>query len=31
VVPTVVQTDDGGISTLATFVVEKGQAGALIG
>jgi alkaline phosphatase D len=31
VVPTVVQTDDGGISTLASFVVEKGQAGALLG
>ena len=28
VVPSVVQPDDGGISTLASFVVEQGQAGA---
>ena len=29
VVPSVIQPDDGGISTLATFVVEQGQAGAV--
>ena len=29
VVPTVIQPDDGGISTLASFVVEKGRAGAV--
>ena len=29
VVPTVIQPDDGGVSTLASFVVEKGRAGAL--
>jgi alkaline phosphatase D len=28
VIPTVAQRDDGGISTLASFVVEKGRAGA---
>lgn len=28
VVPSVIQVDDGGISTLASFVVEQGQAGA---
>jgi alkaline phosphatase D len=28
VIPTVIGTDDGGISTLASFVVEKGRAGA---
>ena len=28
VVPTVISIDDGGISTLASFVVEKGRAGA---
>jgi alkaline phosphatase D len=28
VVPSVVQADDGGISTLASFVVERGTAGA---
>lgn len=28
VIPSVIQTDDGGISTLASFVVEKGRAGA---
>jgi alkaline phosphatase D len=29
VIPTVVQSDDGGISTLATFVVENGTPGAV--
>jgi alkaline phosphatase D len=29
VVPSVIQPDDGGISTLATFVVEQGEAGAV--
>jgi alkaline phosphatase D len=29
VVPSVIQVDDGGISTVASFVVEKGRAGAL--
>jgi alkaline phosphatase D len=29
IVPTVIQPDDGGVSTLATFVVEQGQAGAV--
>jgi alkaline phosphatase D len=29
VVPSVIQPDDGGFSTLATFVVEQGQAGAV--
>jgi alkaline phosphatase D len=28
VIPSVINTDDGGISTLASFVVEKGRAGA---
>ena len=28
-VPSVIQADDGGISTLASFVVEAGQAGAV--
>jgi hypothetical protein len=28
VVPSVVQADDGGVSTLASFVVEQGKAGA---
>jgi hypothetical protein len=28
VVPSVVQTDDGGVSTVASFVVEPGKAGA---
>ena len=28
VVPSVIQADDGGISTVASFVVEQGQAGA---
>jgi hypothetical protein len=29
VVPSVVDSNDGGISTLASFVVEKGSAGAV--
>jgi hypothetical protein len=29
VVPSVIQPDDGGVGTLATFVVEQGQAGAV--
>ena len=29
VIPSVIQRDDGGIGTLASFVVEKGRAGAL--
>jgi hypothetical protein len=28
VIPSVVNADDGGVSTLASFVVEKGRAGA---
>ena len=28
VVPSVIQADDGGISTLASFVVQQGKAGA---
>jgi alkaline phosphatase D len=31
VIPSVVQPGDGGISTLVSFIVEKGQAGAVIG
>jgi len=30
VIPSVVQADDGGIGTVASFVVEKGQAGAVL-
>ena len=30
VIPSVVQADDGGIGTVASFVVEKGQAGAIL-